>query len=50
MSDQNDETPAEDNAANLATGMIVVTGVMLLVAIYTILVLLRDHYGEGMLA
>jgi len=48
--DQTEGGMPADNAAGLATGMIVVTGIMLLVAIITVWTVLKNHYGEGPLA
>ena len=51
MADEmDDDAPQTDSASGLATGMIVLTGVMLLVAIFTMWKLLGTHYGEGPLA
>ena len=44
-----DDTPP-DNAAGLATGMIVVTTVMLIVALITVWNVLAHQYNEGPLA
>ena len=45
-----DEGSATDSAAGLATGMIALTGVMLLVALFTMWTILKNQYGEGPLA
>ena len=45
-----DEAPATDSAAGLATGMIALTALMLLIAVITICNILKSQYGEGPLA
>jgi hypothetical protein len=50
MADEMDDAPATDSAAGLATGMIALTGLMLLIAIFTVCSLLKNHYNEGPLA
>jgi len=46
MSDEAPEAPV-DNAANFCSWLIVITGVMLLVAIYTMQNLLATQYNMG---
>ena len=45
-----EEIVAEDSGAAMGNALIVLTGVMLLVAIYIVLHLLAKHYQAGMLA
>ena len=48
--DQMDDAGQADNAAPLATGMILITTIVLLVAIFTMWTMLKEQYGEGPLA
>ena len=49
MSDEFDDLP-QDPMAGLANAMIILTGLFLLVAIFSLLSLAADQYGVGMLA
>lgn len=50
MTDEYDDDLPEDPGVNIANGIVIVTGIVLILAIYTMASVSNDLYGAGFLS